>query len=127
MVGVLLLGEMHPFSHFPMYNSFPNWSYAFMLVKPDGKPIPVQSIYGFSMGHISHQYYSYCQKFDIAYGYDMETKAQRAKVGNAILQELKPTLAIDSTPDTLLLKRRYFYLLDDTIVKKDRIIGTLVQ
>ena len=32
LIGVFIFGEAHPFSKYPMYSSFANWSYVFYII-----------------------------------------------------------------------------------------------
>lgn len=43
----LLLKENFPFSHFPMYESFSDYSFVIYVADKDGEPLPVQSITSF--------------------------------------------------------------------------------
>ena len=54
IIGVLLFNETHPFSRFPMYSNFPNWSYSFYLTDEANEIIPFSSLEttGSSVGHL---------------------------------------------------------------------------
>jgi hypothetical protein len=60
-VSLLISKEFHPFAKFTMYNSFPNYSYAFYLKDEKGNLIPFRT--GIEKhkdaGAIAHKFYAY--------------------------------------------------------------------
>ncbi|MDX2001057.1 MAG: hypothetical protein SFW35_01375 [Chitinophagales bacterium] len=106
-----LVGEVHPFSHFPMYNSFPNWSYAFFITDERNDTLFFEHHFRTSAGPFAHQFYTICQHKGFAYGNRIETKAQLQEVGKAMLGLIewknKP-----SKTKMLRLYRRTFMLTD---------------
>lgn len=105
-----VVGEVHPFSRFPMYDSFPNWSYIFYIKTQDDKVLS-PFVFGTQSGYIAHMYYSACQQKGIMYGNGMESADEMKLVADEILANL---LQSDHSlsGDTLYFYRKYFYLKD---------------
>jgi hypothetical protein len=120
MTGSLLIGEIHPFSCFPMYSSFPNWSYAFYLADKNNKLIPAEEFHT-TGGYIGHSYYAVCSSKKILYGNAMESKEELQSIGkemmNLILLKNK-----SAKYSNIALHRIYFYYQNDTIKQQNKII-----
>lgn len=114
----LSVGEQHPFSRFPMYNSFPNWSYAFYLTDVSGEMIPWWHAFEVDAGHIAHRFYGICQHYGIAYGHGMETEEELKFIGTELLKSVdgKCRLSYDSE---LHLFRRHFFFEEGSLMHHD--------
>tara|TARA_R110000868_G_scaffold119573_2_gene317512 strand:+ start:494 stop:937 length:444 start_codon:yes stop_codon:yes gene_type:complete len=110
--GVLLFGETHPFSRFPMYSSFPNWSYSFYLANDNNDIIPLASVDtdGAALGHL---YGSVAYELNIPYGEFMESEDDLRKIGDRMMY----ILFEDKTANHNYLKlyRKGFFYQNDTI------------
>lgn len=115
VVASLCINEFHPFSRYPMYNQFPNWSYAFYLTDEDNKLIPAQKL-NITGGGIGHLYYSIAQHKKIKVGYGMEEKKDLAILGNAMINELLKRNPKQTEFKKLKLYREYFYYCGDSII-----------
>lgn len=120
----LTVGEWHPFSQFPMYNSFPNWSYAFYLADESGEMVPSWDAFEVDAGHLAHQFYGICQHHGIAYGHGMETEEELRFIGDKMLESVdgKYRLAYDSE---LRLFRRHFLFEGDTLKYIDSQVSSI--
>lgn len=121
--GLVLLtfvfGEWYPFSFYPMYNNFPNWSYTFYVEDEHGNNLKqYMNAYHSSLSHL---YYSACEKQEISYGYAMETKEQLHVVGQIMIQQVLEWEKIKKTTiDEIRLYRIHNY------IKKRKIISDTV-
>lgn len=118
----LIVGEVHPFSRFPMYSSFPNWSYAFYLADENGKLIPAKEL-NTTGGKMGHTFYSICESKNIDYGDDMESKIELQKIG----KQMMDLILLNNTTSNIkysriALHRIYFYYKNDSIKKNNTII-----
>lgn len=95
-VVCLAVKEEFPFSHFPMYESFSDYSFVIYIADRDGEPIPVQSITSQKTSKLK-KIFNKEQKqvrkrleaagVEIA-GYQFMTKEQRRPAGEKTLQWL---------------------------------------
>lgn len=116
----LLIGEIHPFSRFPMYNSFPNWSYAFYLADENGKLIPAKEFNTIGT-NIGHTFYSISESEKIDYGNGIESNAELQTIGKKMMDLIM--LNNKSTKQhKVVLHRIYFYYQNDTINQQNKII-----
>ena len=87
ILGVLALGETHPFSQYPMYNSLPNWSYVFFFTDKNQNLIPCNHI-GTTGGELAHKFYSIMENSGYSYGYEQEDPNHLKEVGAIIVDQL---------------------------------------
>ena len=118
LIGLMVFGEVHPFSEFPMYNSFANWSYAFYLTDTNDSLIPCRKLNtrGVNLGH---SFYAICNERDIDYGDGLESIADLKKVGFEMMRLVisKPENKNIKTKK-LKLWRIYYYYENDSIIQK---------
>lgn len=118
----LFIGEWHPFSRFPMYNSLPNWSYAFYITDTQNNIIPAVSL-NTNAGELSHLFGSICQSYQIKYGDGCETKNQLRLVGNNIYKILQNDKRnIDLLKKGIKIHRIYFFYKSNHIQSISEII-----
>lgn len=120
MTCSLLIGEIHPFSCFPMYSSFPNWSYAFYLADKNDKLIPAEEFHT-NGGKMGHTFYSICSSKKILYGNGMESDKELQTIG----KEMMNLIVLNNKTakySNIALHRIYFYYQHDTIKKQNKII-----
>ncbi len=117
----IVLGEIHPFSRFPMYNSFPNWSYAFYLADKDGKLIPSKE-FKTTGGKMGHTFYSICEARKINYGYAVETEAELQSIGKEMLDLILANNNHSKEFPYLALHRLHYFYQNDTIKQTNTII-----
>jgi hypothetical protein len=110
--GMLFFREIHPFSRFPMYSSFPNWAYSFYLTNESDEVIPFSTI-NTDGGAIGHLYGSVSDEFNIPYGEFMESKEELNKIGDRILNIILHSEELNAKK--LKLYRKAFYYQNDTI------------
>ncbi|RKS99661.1 hypothetical protein [Flavobacterium sp. 123] len=116
----LIIGETHPFSCFPMYSSFPNWSYAFYLADENDKLIPAEQ-FQTTGGKMGHTYYSVCSSKKILYGNGMESDKELQTIG----KEMMDLIALNNKSakySNIALHRIYFFYQNDTIKQQNKII-----
>ena len=116
----LIIGETHPFSCFPMYSSFPNWSYAFYLADENDKLIPAEQ-FQTTGGKMGHTYYSVCSSKKILYGNGMESDKELQTIG----KEMMDLIVLNNKSakySNIALHRIYFYYQNDTIKQQNKII-----
>lgn len=118
VVLCLLVGENHPFSLVPMYDSFPDQSYSFYLSNEQNKILPVESYFTYRAEDIAHNYYAI---YDHLSG--NETDSMLHETGQAMWQRLLPNIKPTAhLADTVYLHRVTYYLHDDTINSSDEIL-----
>lgn len=117
----LFVGEWHPFTQVPMYNSFPNYAYAFYLA--DSTHRPLISLPGkYNSGFISHQYSSIAESKNIFHGQCAETKEQNQLIGKVILDAFLNDPQKELPEGEIELHRISFVFVNDHIVKNDLIL-----
>lgn len=118
----LLLGETHPFSCFPMYSSFPNWSYAFYLADENDKLIPSEEL-NTTGGKMGHTFYSICESKKIIYGDGRESKIELQTIGKEMMDLILLNNKISTIKHSkIAIHRIYFYYEKDTIKKINQIL-----
>lgn len=84
----LIIGEVHPFTTVPMYNSFPNWAYSFYISDTSGKLIPIGNYYSCDYDYLSHLYSTLCQENHIEMGNEVEKADELTFIGNKMFDGL---------------------------------------
>lgn len=114
----LFMNEFHPFSRFPMYSSFPNWSYSFFITDSSNQFIPFKKV-NISGGEMGHWFYSICESKKIKYGDGMESKQDLKLVGKEMMNLLwRRNDFSDNKKTDIKLYRLYYSYNADTIQKK---------
>ncbi len=114
----MIINENHPFSRFPMYSSFPNWSYSFFFTDSNNRFIPSQKFH-VSGGELSHLFYSICESVQIQYGDGMESSRALKQVGNEMIKLLDARGAFKAhNKRNIKIYRLYFLYNNDSIQKK---------
>ncbi|MEY4659585.1 MAG: hypothetical protein ACO29Q_10700 [Crocinitomicaceae bacterium] len=121
-LGTFLLGEFHPFTKFPMYSSFPNYSYVFYLTDLNGEFIPLTK-YGTYGGAFSHVFFSTANDMNIQNGYGKESKAELAQIGQKMMRHLE--LKSKQHVTGIQIHRIHFFHQGPSIVKRDKVIYEL--
>ena len=85
LIGLILFGEVHPFSKFPMYSSFENWAYAFYITDANDSLIHCVKLHTIG-GNLGHNFYAICNKKHISYGDGSESKSDLNKIGLEMMQ-----------------------------------------
>lgn len=121
----LLIGEAHPFSEFPMYNHFPNYTYVFYVSDEKNEVIPYLKKFNFSKnaGFIAHKFYSICDYNNYFYGFNKENPLHLNKVGKELMEfilEGENTTSFDF--DTLKLYKRYYFIQNNQIQYEDQLM-----
>ncbi len=115
-----MIGEIHPFSCFPMYSSFPNWSYAFYLTDENDTLIPAEE-FQTTGGKMGHTFYSVCSAKKILYGNGMESDKELRTIGKEMMDLITVNTKSTKYPK-IALHRIYFYYQNDTIKKQNKVI-----
>lgn len=124
----LLIGkEFHPFSRFPMYNSFPNWSYVFYLKNEKDEMVFYRKEFTRgkqkNAGAVAHAFYSSFNFHNYRYGYGKEDNLQLSATGKELMAMI---LAGEDTThlkyDSLKLYRRFYYLQNEQLTYRDDMI-----
>src|SRR5690554_5406096 len=80
-----LVREWYPFSFYPMYNEFPNWSYTFYLEDENQEHIRIDDL---DHGSLSHLFYAEANNIKIHYGNNIESKEELEQVGEKIIENI---------------------------------------
>ena len=118
-IGYLIFGEIHPFSRYPMYSSFPNWSYVFYITDKHDKIIPFETmnIYG---AEVSHLYYFISEDLQILCGNFQESKEDLDLLGTKMIEIIK--VQTDFDHPFIKLYRCGYYLENDSIIRIDQLM-----
>lgn len=117
ILGAFVFGEHYPFSHFPMYNSIPNWSYAFYFVDENNKLITCESL-NTGGGKLGHMYSSIAEHNNLSVGAGIENKQQLRFIGEKVTQQtLNHAIHIPKVR-RLKLIRVFYYYNNDSITTK---------
>ena len=117
--------DFHPFSMFPMYNSFPNYSYAFYLKNERGELVPFRKNLsaGKNAGAMAHQYASFYNFHHYNAGFGEESKTSLNEAGKELMGTLlQGESGRNFNFDTLFLYRRYYRLSNDSINYRDDLV-----
>lgn len=121
-IGYLVFGETHPFSRYPMYSSFPNWSYVFYITDKEDKIIPFENI-NIHGAEVSHLYYLLSEDLQILCGDFQESEEDLDILGTRMIEILKIQKGFDYP--YLKLYRGGFYLENDSIIRTDQLMTTI--
>ena len=124
-ISLLIGKDFHPFSQFPMYNSFPNYSYVFYLTNERGNIVPFRKSFslGKGAGTVAHKFNAFFEYHNYKTGYGEEDSTQLKQAGKELMDMLlqgENTGKFDF--DTLRLFRRYYRLEQDTITYRDNLM-----
>lgn len=121
-LALLVRQEFHPFSRFPMYNSFPNWGYVFFLKNERGETVPYEKHFSINKraGYVAHTFYTLFSHHGFYYS-DGKEKPEHMEAGgkellNMIVKD-EPTGSFNF--DSLGLYRRFYFLQEDTLTFRD--------
>lgn len=104
MVGILaLMREWYPFSHFPMYARFENYTYYVYVTDHNETPLPVESLFGIRTANLKKIYQKELRR--IARDHPRGTKGlpreQRREAGDYVLQFLRENSANPRKTDAI--------------------------
>jgi hypothetical protein len=124
-ISLLIGKDFHPFSPFPMYNSFPNYSYVIFLKNTKGDVVPYHKNFSIEKGAglLGHQYASFFNYHHYRSGFGEEDSVHLKEAGKELMGMLlqgEDRSKFDF--DTLLLYRRYYHLNNDSINYRDDLI-----
>ncbi len=119
--GTFLVGEFHPFSHFYMYNNFPNWSYVFYFTEENGKLIPAKELNtdGIKLGYL---FYTVAQNQHIPYGNGIESKKQLNSISKKMMEEVLSGASIRNKTKKIKLVRTFYSFQNNSIQKQSDIM-----
>lgn len=112
-VSLLIGREFHPFSNYPMYNSFPNYGYVFYITNERDSLIPLGITFRGhkSAGYVGHMYCSFMNSKGYPGGEEKETPEQLQEAGKMLLNNLlESPYANAIQADTVKLYRRCYLL-----------------
>ena len=119
MIMSLLIGEVHPFSREPMYNSFPNLATAFYLSDSRGNLLPVTKYFSYNTDAITHNYHT----IEEIMGYqENETKSRLDKIGREMWTQILPHAYSGVIVHGITIHRVSYFLSKDTISQNDEIL-----
>lgn len=128
-IGYLLLsltiGEVHPFTLVPMYNHFPNWSYAFYLTDEKNQLIPLKEHFRYSAGNFGHHFCAVAEDENISYGERRESDSELNLIGEKMLLKLSGQCYKKTEAEEVRLHRLCFYWEGDSVQTEDKTIGAL--
>lgn len=107
------VGEVHPFSRFPMYDQFPASAKAFQLKDSKGEVVSMKKVLGIGAADFSHNYYAALD----AYGGGGDVTAEEQATG--FLANRYKTAANVKGTDSFLMWRIDFIYEQDTIAKRE--------
>lgn len=120
----LLFNEFHPFSKYPMYNSFPNYAYTFYVSDEQGKLVPLQGHFQMQANELSHLYTTICETKNIKHGNGMESDEELGIIGKEMLERIISSKKGTLKNDSLSIHREYYYFENGNIIKDDRELYT---
>jgi hypothetical protein len=121
----LIIGECHPFSLVSMYDSFPKTACTFYLSDNVGNLMPLQNYFDYKTADLTHNYYAICDKKKIAGGNETETQEQLHEIGKDMLNPLIQQLLIKEIPKKIQIHQVYYFLKNDSICSKEKMMYEL--
>ncbi len=122
LISILIGKEFHPFSTFPMYNSFPNYGYVFFLKNEKGEIVTFGRNFSKSKnaGYIAHTFYSLCEHYGFNYGFGKENSEDLKKAGKEMLEMILYNEDEERFNfDSLKLYRRFYFLENKKLKYRD--------
>lgn len=127
-IGVILITflvkEIYPFSFYPMYNNFPNWSYTFFFEDENRKNL--KEFLPISHGALSHLYYTECDKQKIEHGNGLESTEDLEIIGKNITQQAIDFKSLQATSIRQVKLRRIYNYIEKNEMKSDTITMSTV-
>jgi hypothetical protein len=115
----LWIGEVHPFTLVPMYNSFPNYGYAFYITDEHNKVLPIKKYFSYQSGNLGHYYNAVASSHGFATGFEMESAAELAIIGQEMMAQLAEKCYKLPPTEAIVLHRACFTLVNDSIEQHD--------
>ena len=122
VISLLIGKEFYPFSRFPMYDRFPNWSYVFYMQNEHGEVLPFNRYFTLekSAGNVAHNFYIYFNSKNYPYGYGKEDPVHLQNAGESLMAMIIKNEPIEKFGfDSLKLYRRFYYLDNNQIKYRD--------
>lgn len=121
IISSWLIGEQHPFSRYPMYNSFPNYAYIFVLENKQNEHLPLIKYSRLNSAEISHLYFSALKKNQILeYGMGVEDDfVDRLNIGEEMFEQIKWKETKDSL-SCLKLSRIFLKIESGKLLKQEK-------
>lgn len=113
MVLAWFIGEVHPFSRFPMYDQFPASAKAFQLKDSKGEVVSMKKVLGIGAADFSHNYYAALDAYGGGSAVTAEEQA-RAFLAN----RYKTPLNLKGTDSFVMWSIDYIYE-QDTIARRE--------
>ena len=121
IAGAFAFKEFHPFSHFPMYNQLPNWSYVFYFTDEKGKLIPCEKL-NYSGGSLGHLFYNIAEEEKIEIGNGMENEAELKIIGSKMMDEVLKVNPDSNKRRSIKLMRKHFFYEGKNINTKEKLM-----
>jgi hypothetical protein len=122
IISLIAANEFHPFSKFPMYNSFPNWGYVFHLKNENDESVYYSPNFSHNKnaGYIAHTYYSFFNHHNYYCGSGKEEPAHLKEAGRELMNMILKDEDVSKFHfDSLILYRRFYYLENEQLTYKD--------
>jgi hypothetical protein len=117
ILGAYVCEEFHPFSHFPMYNSIPNWSYAFYFVDENNSLITCNRL-NTRGGKLGHLYSTIAEYNKVPFGSGTESPQQLKLIGEKMTQQILTNVQHPLKVKKIKLVRVYYHFNQDKLVSK---------
>ena len=117
--------EFHPFSRFPMYSSFPNSAYVFFLKNENDSIVPFHKYFSpaKNTGYVAHIFYSYFKYHGYSNVNDYDNPVYLRSAGKEIVRMIVNGENLSKSGfDSLKLYRRNYYLQNDVIQYRDKMM-----
>ena len=122
-VGLIFLTfffkEFFPFTFYPMYNNFPNWSYTFYLEDAHGNNITED--FKISHGDLMFLLEAESKSKKVGFGNNAETMEELQEIGNTVIKDIYSKVQPDIKEVNLV--RIYNHLESDVIISDTSIIA----
>jgi hypothetical protein len=121
LFGGIFFAERYPFTRFPMYNEFPNYSYVFYISDLNNKPLALAKL-GIGGGELAHNYFAIANARQFPNGKNLETSQHLRQIGYEmarIIRQKKPNFKVP-----FQIHRLYFYKSKNQLKRQDRVIYT---
>ncbi len=120
--SLLIRKEFHPFSLFPMYNSFINYGYVFFVKNEQGDILPFYKKFsaGKNAGYTAHAFGAFCHYHGYSFGFGKEDSVLLKQAGRELTDMLLRNEDFrNSSFDSLCLYKRYYYLKNGKLLYRD--------
>ena len=119
----LIIGDVHPFSRYEMYNSFPSTALAISATDKNGKLLPIQDYFKYSSFSLLHSYYALLPSVQQYYTNPDSIQYHTVKI---VVENMLPYAKVP-LPKSIQFHFQIFHTQGSQIQINDKLLFTYVE